>query len=281
VRPGRGPNLSNWRAVRRWEVDTGERLRRHHALWLHGWCIGLIVAGIMWGAAHLQMVLGSDSLAIRYLVTLGAGYLAFLLVLRLWAGALVGENNSVDGLDAGGDFSPPYGGGGGSGGGPLDTIPVPMKSGGGGDFGGGGASGDFGVDLDAGSAGESASVIGEVAKGAFEIGAGADEGAVVVIPVMVVFLVGTLVMLGAGSLLMLFFGWEVLLAVAVEVAFGYVAGRTAIRVAREGWLSSAVRLTWKPLLGALIAAVLLGAALDAFVPSAQSLPHAIRIWRQH
>ncbi|RYF39794.1 MAG: hypothetical protein EOO25_14125, partial [Comamonadaceae bacterium] len=55
--------------------------------------------------------------------------------------------------------------------------------------------------------------------------------------------------------------------------------RTAVRMAREGWLSAAVRLTWKPLLGALFCAVLLGATMDYFIPTAQSLPQALQIIR--
>ncbi len=110
----RGGAISTWGSVRRWEDATRERLRRHHALWLHGWCIGLVVIAVMWGMAHLQMLAGSDSLAIRYLVTLGAGYVAFLCILRWWAGLLVGENEHLDvNLDVG---SPSPGGRSSSGG---------------------------------------------------------------------------------------------------------------------------------------------------------------------
>jgi hypothetical protein len=272
ARRSRGPNLSTWGSVKRWEAETREHLRRRHALWLHGWGIGIIVLAFMWAAAHLQMVLGSDSLAIRYLATLGAGYLVFLVLLRWWAGALVdpddGRSNADGSFDGGsvdiGTHTPSF----------DVTVPVPVRSGGGGDFGGGGAQADFGdVSDGAGSA------VGEVASGALEAVGSADEGAVVVIPVVVVFLVGALVVMGAGSLLLLYFGSEVLLAEAIELAFGYVSARTAVRVMREGWLTTAVKLTWKPLLGALLCAVLLGAVLDFFVPQARSLPHAISLMR--
>lgn len=261
-----GSNLSTWGSVRRWETATRDRLRRRHTLWLHGWCIGLLVLTLMWAAAHLQMMLGTQSLALRYLVSLGLGYAGFLLVLRGWAGALVGERTDL---------------------GDVGDLPLPrnapdatsqagnsMVSGGGGDFGGGGASGTFDLPSDTAS-----SAVGDLASGALEAAGSADEGAVVVIPVVVVFLAGCLVVLGAGSLLLVYFGSEALLAVAVEVAFGYVSARTAVRLAREGWLSAAVRLTWKPLLGALVCAVLLGGLIDNFLPQAQSLPHAMRILR--
>lgn len=70
-----------------------------------------------------------------------------------------------------------------------------------------------------------------------------------------------------------------LLAVAVEVAFSVAAGRTAGRLARECWLAAALRLTWKPLLGALLCAVALGATIDVVVPEARSLPDAVKLLR--
>lgn len=253
--------------MRIWEDQARGDLRRRYRLWLHGWFIGLIVLAVMWGASHLQMLAGNHSLALRYLVTLGVGYLGYLLVLRVWAGLLVDEEQS--GLDAGLDLPVPERSGHGA-----DCAGKPIESGGGGDFGGGGASGDFSATADAGG-----EVLGEVASGALEVAGGADEGAIILIPVAAVFIAGVAVLLGAGSMLMLYFGWEALLTVAVELAFSYVSARTAVRVAREGWLSAVVRLTWKPLLGALACAVVLGGAVDYFVPEARSLPHAVALLR--
>ncbi len=264
-------NLSNWRSVRVLEGRLERELRRRHSLRLHGVCIGFLVLGMMWAVSHLQMVMGVDSLALRYLITLGAGYLAYLGVLRGWAAMLVdrrAESGASDGglgyfVDVPGNL--PSGGGGAR----LPTI----QSGHGGDFGGGGATGDFGGASDAGSG------LSDVAGGAMEALGGADEGAVVVIPVVAIFLIGAAVFFGAGALLLLFFGWEVLLTVAVELAFSYVSARAAARVVREGWVSAAVRLTWKPMLGALACAVLLGATIDHFIPAANSLPQAVRLIR--
>ena len=225
-----------------------------------------MVLGVMWVTAYLQMLLGLDSLALRYLVTLGIGYLTYLLVLRVWAAALVGRDSGYQ--DVSNDLPTPESGG------CLDahSFGLPnLQSGGGGNFGGGGATGDFS------SAAESSNIFSDVASGSLEVAEGADDGAVVVIPVFAIFLIGFALVLGAGSLLMLYFGWEALLTVAVELAFSYVSARTAARVVREGWLSAAVRLTWKPLLGALFCAVLLGATIDHFVPAANSLPQAIKL----
>lgn len=251
-------NLSNWRSVRLWQSQQEAHLRQRFALRLHGLAIGTLVMAVMWGTAHLQMVLGADSLALRYLVTLGVGYLTYLLILRIWAAALLGRGPDVadPGLDV-----------------PLKGHAPSWQAGGGGDFAGGGATGDFSGPADV------AQGAGDLVSGAFDVAAGADEGAVVVVPVLVVFLVCGAVFLGSGALLLTYFGWEALLTVAVELAFSYASARTAVRVMREGWLNAAVRLTWKPLLGAALCAVLLGAVLDHFVPQAQSLPHALKLLR--
>ena len=260
-------NLSNWRSVRLWESDVERQLRQRHWLWLHGACIGSLVLGVMWAASHVQMLMGSDSLALRYLITLGVGFLAYLLLLRGWAAALI--SRSPGHIDLGGDI--PLPGSWPDLSGQVLRAGNPIQSGDGGDFGGGGASGDFSGTADAGG------TMGELASGTLEVAASADEGAVVVIPVVAIFLIGCALVFGAGSLLLLYFGWEALLTVAVELAFSYVSARTAVRVVREGWLSAAVRLTWKPLLGALFCAVLLGAMIDYFIPAAHSLPQAIKI----
>lgn len=248
-----------------WESRVVRDLRQQRMLWLHGLCIGLITLMVTWGASALQMHLGNESLALRYLVSLGVGYLAYLLTVRVWADALIRPTHAdvpdLSGLDV-----PSIHGDGGKPG-----LPD-LHSGGGGDFGGGGASGDFSD----GATGV-ADGLGDLAGGAIEVAASADEAAIVVVPVVAVFLMGCALFLGAGSLVLLYFGWEVLLAVAVELAFSYATARTAVRVSREGWASAAVRLTWKPLAGAVVCAVMLGAAIDHFIPAAQSLPQALRV----
>ena len=267
-------NLSNWRSVRVLEGRVERELRQRHTLALHGGCIGLFTLALMWGVSHLQMLAGVDSLALRYLITLGAGYLGYLLVLRFWAAALLdrgGGGPDGSGLDVMGDIV--------DGADVLSHLPggrvhMPsLQSGQGGDFGGGGATGDFG------SAAESSTGLGDAASGALDALGGADEGAVIVIPVVAIFAIGAALFFGAGSLLLLFFGWEVLLAVAVELAFSYVTARATVRMVREGWMSAAVRLTWKPLIGAIACAVALGAAIDHFIPSANSLPQAVKLIR--
>ncbi|MET3495425.1 hypothetical protein [Variovorax boronicumulans] len=245
--------LSNWRSVRLWETQVERDLHRDYSLRTHGILIGTFTLLLMWGVSALQMHLFRvDSLAVRYAITLGMGYLGYLLVLRWWAKRL------VEGRELNADFDLP-----------------------GVDFGGGKSSGS-GVgpqgQVNAGDGGSSSSSSGlsDVA-GALDIAGSADEGAVIVVPVVAIFLIGSAIVLGAGSLVLLYFSWDALLAVAIEVAFSYVSARAAVRVAREGWLMAAVRLTWKPLLGAIVCAVALGALLDHFMPQVNSLPEAVRV----
>lgn len=235
--------LSNWRSVRLWETQIERDLHRDYNLRTHGLLIGTFTLLTMWLVSHLQMRLGVESLALRYFVTLGVGYVGYLLVLRWWASRLVRRDTDLD------PEVPDPGGGGGSG----DCSPH-----------------DASIDIDGGG-------IGDVAGGALDVVAGADEGAVIVVPVVAIFLIGAAIVFGAGALVLLYFGWDALLAVAIEVAFSYVSARAAVRIAREGWLAVAVRLTWKPLLGALLCAVLLGGLLDHFMPQANSLPEAVRM----
>lgn len=251
-------------------------LRQRHSLRLHGVGMGAATLLLTWGLSHLQMVLGVESLAVRYLVSLGLGYLCYLGLLRWWAGRLLGRQGAdLPDLSGGTDVDLPLPGGSG--------VRLPSISpGGGGDFAGGGASGEFSADsasvvTDAGERAMSGMV--DAAGDALGGVADADEGAVVVIPVLAIFVILAALVAGAGALAVLYFGWEALLAVAVELSFACVAGNAAGRLAREGWFMAALRLTWKPLLGAVLAATVLGATIDYFVPQAHSLPDVLRLLR--
>ena len=237
--------LSNWRSVRLWESEVERDLRRRYSLRTHGLLIGSVTLLLMWAVSSLVRHFGAHSLALRYLFTLGIGYVAYLLILRWWAQRLAEGRAEINldvpdaGIDPGIDPC-------------TDTGYAPLAH----------ADGTG---------------LGDLAGGALEAVGSADEGAVIVVPVLAIFLVGCAIVLGAGSLVLLYFGSDVLLAVTLELAFSYVSARAAVRLAREGWLSAAVRLTWKPLLGAVVCAVLLGASVDHFMPQVNSLPEAVRV----
>jgi hypothetical protein len=71
-------------------AEVERDLHRNHSLRTHGILIGTFTLLLMWGVSALQMhLLHVDSLAVRYFLTLGVGYLGYLLVLRWWARRLV------------------------------------------------------------------------------------------------------------------------------------------------------------------------------------------------
>ncbi|MCL2344389.1 MAG: hypothetical protein FWC58_00885 [Desulfobulbus sp.] len=257
-----GAASSSFRSVR----VQGDRLIRHlrsrHVLWLHGWIMGLLTLGTMWAGAAALRHAGIHSLAVRYGLVLGAGYLCYLLLLRIWAGALVRQRELLEGVSDLPDIINT-----GSNGGSCHAAASNCD----------GISGH--IDLPAEAGDGAGSALGGLASGALEGAGAADEGAIVIIPVLAVFAMITAAVLGAGWLLLAYFGTDALLAAAVELAFAYTAARTAVRVEREGWLLAAIRLTWKPLLGALVSAVLLGALIDHFIPQVDTLPAAVRTLR--
>ena len=221
--------------------DFQHSLKRRNSLTLHGWAIGLFMMTFMWAISRFQWMLrGDGSLALRYLITLGSGYLVYLLVLHEWSKwILIREKREDIDVDAGDA---------------LDIADAITPR-----FGGNG--------------------LGDVASGALDGLGAADEGAIVVVPVVAIFIAVVALVVGAGALMWLYFGSEVLLAVAVELAFSVATARALMGAERAGWITAAVRLTWKPLLGALVCAVALGWIVDHYLPEAQSLPHAVRLWR--
>ncbi len=253
--------------------QTRARLQQQRWLRLHVLLIALLTLLGLMGTGLLLRLAGIESLALRYALALPLAYLIYLGLLRLWAGYLLGDDedagpDAVDALELLPDLPLPRGG---------SAVPR-FEAGGGGDFGGGGATASF---ADAGEgAGEIAT---EVAGQTLKIGAkaldGADEGAVVIVPLLVVLAIGALLMTLLGLGVFALFGVDVLMAVVLEVALAGLAGGFAWRRRREGWLKHAFGHTWKAALAMLLCGVLLGALLDHWVPQAQSLPHALQLLR--
>ena len=260
------PRRTGWRGMRLPStVSLADQLRQRHALRLHGLLIGAFVMAVMAGSAALLRWLGVEALAWRYALTLALGYGAYLLVLRWWAERLVRPDGQRDsGWD--GDL-PDLNWTSGRG---CEPGPAPVPGRGAADL------GDLGHDAAAEAASEGGSLLADAAGSAASALGDSDEGAVVVVPVIAIFVIGTLLVMGAGSLAWLFFGTDALLAVAVELAFSFTAARAAMGVERAGWLEAAVRLTWKPMLGALLCAVALGLAIDHYLPGVGSLLGALR-----
>lgn len=269
--------LRQWLA--RWPHQFKADLRRQHALRLHVLVIALLMLGTLLGGGLALRLAGVDALWLRYLILLPACYPIYLGLLRLWATLLLRKASEVV------DFPlvdlPP-----------AQSLAPPFKSGGGGDFGGGGASGDFGSGGASGEFGSAASPadaarlpsppevgapswISSPESSTLSSAADSDEGAVVAVPLVLVGALG----FALGGAVFALFGVEVLLAVAVEVALASVAGAYAWRHQQQGWWACAVQHTLPGALVAIVAGVALGAAIDYWWPAAQSLPEAWQLWR--
>lgn len=240
------------------------RLQQRHWLGLHAALTGgLSLAGMSLLSLGLLQA-GMHSMAVRYGLALAGGYLLYLLLVRLWAGCMLRRDWEIPDVLSGNS------------GGSSTCLhkSAGFESGQGGSYGGGGANGAW-EDTLAEAAPSSPSGIDLPDMDLPDMD-GLDEGAVVLVPVLLVFTALLVAVTGAGSLLWLVFGADLFLAVAVEVAFALLMARTLYVVEREGWLLVALRLSWKPVLGALIVAVALGALGDWLFPEADTLVQVLR-----
>lgn len=256
--------------------DMRQSLSRKYSLRWHGFFLGTLTLGITWLASACLLMAGVESMAIRYGIAFTVGYIAYIGLLRLWAWHVCTPDRSSSDNAGTSEFFVDT----------LDALYVPGRntanaanvftSGRGGDFGGGGATGNW----DSGGTSESVDAMGDMVGGALsgagEVIAGSDDGAVVVIPIVAIFIMALLVFVGLGSIAFLYFGSEVLLAVAVQLAFSYTTSNAAVKIARGGWLGSALKITWKPMLGSLLCAVALGFMFDIFVPNANTMVEVVR-----
>ena len=245
------------------------RLQKRHWLRLHAALTGGLSLAAMSLISLCLLHAGVHSMGLRYGLALACGYLLYLLLVRLWAGCML--RRDWDAGDAGADVPGSSGKSGGA-----DTADTAgFESGQGGSYGGGGAGGHWGdgaavPDIAPASSGLE---LPDVDVQGLD---GLDEGAVVLVPVLLIFAVLLVAVTGMGSLVWLVFGADLFLTVAVEVAFALLMTRTLYVVEREGWLPAALRISWKPVLGALVAAVALGLLADWLFPQADTLAQVLR-----
>jgi hypothetical protein len=255
------------------KVDRRQLGRFEHAVradliarrWLrwHSFLLATLCFGAAWATSAALMRMGLETLALRWPIAFGIAYAVFIGLLWVWCRWLLSrdEADGDPGLDVG-DLDVGSGG---------NADPA-FRSAGGGDFGGGGATGSF----DGGAEIETA---GEAAGTALEAAASADEGIVIAVPLAIVLGMAALIASALGVAVFGLFGIEVLLGVAVEIAIASAGGALAYRARREGWLAHALSRTFWPMVVLLLIVTVLGAAIDHWVPQANSLPQALRFFR--
>jgi hypothetical protein len=99
---------------------------------------------------------------------------------------------------------------------------------------------------------------------------------VIIVPLAVVFGVAAVIAGALGFAVFGLFGVEMLLGVAVEIAFAAAGGALAFRARREGWLPHAASRSARPMLAFALLCIATGAAIDVLLPEANSLPQALR-----
>lgn len=201
--------------------------------------------------------LGVASMPVRYALAAAAGYLAFLALVRLWAGWYAERQDAAADLtDVLAETA-------------IDTASlsydaVPSTFGGGGGMAGGGAGRGF--DTDAGVA------TVDVADGAASL-ADTDEGALIVVPI----LIGAVVVAGLAGTVTVLVGAPALLAEVILDAFVATAVyRRLRRLEPQHWTTGILRRTWKPMLAITIVLIAAAAVAQRLVPAAQSIGD---LWR--
>lgn len=260
-----------------------ERAKKHLAAWLAKrflvrFHFSLILAfGLAAGLLATKgfLALGLDTMHWRWPLALLVAYGAFLVGVRVWL-SYIGLGRHLDRRDDVGFDVPDLGftsGGSGSGGagsrlGDALLDGIGRINPGGGQFGGGGASGDFAL-----GAAEGGGLLPKVELP--DIGVDADEGC---LPILVLIAIIALlaVVLGVGVYVI----WQapaLLAEVAFEGALAAGLVKPFRRVEDPGWVGGAVRATWKPFLLVFAVAMAVAGLAEFFAPEARTLPEAVKI----
>lgn len=235
--------------------------------------IGTFTFLACWGISSALLHAGVASLPMRHAGALLGAYGVYLLLLWAWSHYLLSRGDSwdlLDGINAI-DLGP-------SGGSRAAASPA-FRSGGGGDFGGGGATSAWSDDVASSSSKGIFDGAGDAVSGTMEGLGSADEGAVIAIPVIVIVGVAALLAAALGFAVVGLFGIEVLMGVAVEIAFASAGGAIALKARREGWMTHAIKRTAGPMAAVLVASVLASMTVAHWLPDAKTLPDAVRVIR--
>ena len=226
--------------------------------------LGTIFSGVIF--SKILLVLGLDHIIARFVIVLIFAYGCFFILMKLWLHYLtepyrkskIGENlvDAADAMSSIPDFSP--------------TRSAPKISGHGGEFGGGGASGEW---AEVQGVTETASTVAETAtEAAGEAVSGlADEGGIILVP-LILFLI---LLFGGG--IYLIYEAPVIFS---EAAFELVLATTLIKRARSidssNWMGSVLRATWPAFALTLVITVAAGWALMTYCPQAIKITDAFR-----
>lgn len=218
--------------------------------------IVLVTGGVGLLMSFLLLQSGMGSMALRYPFALAVSYVAFLLLLWAWLRSKEDDFSNIP------DFStamPNLSGGGHA---------APFQSGGGGDFGGGGANGSFDgptsqsfVGVDDSSSDSIGDTLGSVGD--------ADELAIPIIAI--VFALG----MAVASLYVVYLAPTLFAELLVDGVLSYTLYRHLHKVETHFWLSTAFKRTVFPFLLTAIFLAIMGAAMAHYAPGARSIGEVV------
>jgi hypothetical protein len=250
------------RLMRRLNSDGYPRLQMSLLVALTGGA-GLLASFLLLHSA------GLEAMHFRYPAAVGCAYLAFLFLLWLWLRTKADDylEGSIDIPDLSGVGSPG-----------VDAIPD--FGGAGGEFGGGGASGNFVTDdvlspasLPVGD-GDGIGAVGETVG---EVVGGADEGA---IPLALALLVAALVaVLLFATFYIVYLAPALFAELLVDGALTASLYRRMRGLKTRHWLESALRRTAVPFAVTAAGLAVIGYALHAYAPQAHTLGEVLRHFR--
>lgn len=221
---------------RDFEAKTRRQLLSGRWMRLHAFAIGAITLAGCWLVSWSMLKLGVDDLVMRSVAALTLTYFFYLALLWAWSQWLLSRSDGLDEANTA-DLA-------------WDVTDVGVEAG--------------------------WPMAGRVMSGLGELAAGAGEAAFVAVPVAAVVGVFLLATSALGIAVFGIFGVDVLLGVAIEVAFASAGAAFAFRAERSGWLGFAVRKTVGPM--ALVTFCGLGAGLMVkhFVPEAKTFGQAAK-----
>lgn len=249
------------RLMRKLEGDGFPRLQMFFLVMLTG------TAGL--AASFTLLHGGVESMLTRYPLAVGCAYLAFLAMLWLWL-----RTKADDYLDGSFDIPLPSGSHDGA---SISLEHEPVFSGGGGDYGGGGASGSFELDgsLPSPSLPEVNIPGGDsVGEAVGEVIGGADEGA---IPLVIALLIAALVaVLLFATLYIVYLAPALFAELLVDGALSASLYRRMRGLQTRHWLESAVRRTLVPFAVTALTLGAIGYAFQAYAPQAHTLGEVLK-----
>lgn len=205
------------------------------------------------------LALGLSSPAVRYALASLVGYLSFLLALSVWLRSRRRDDASLTDIDLQ----------------PLAELSAKKAEtfGGGGGFSGGGSGGRIHAAANVSDLAPAAEAKGNLLGSAAGIAADADEGAVVLAPLLLAL---ALIIGIAASVSVV---WQAPVLLAEVLVDGTVAALVYQRVkARPAihWTSSVWQRTWKPALAITVTLTVFGAIIPWLVPGADSIGDLFR-----